>query len=672
MAASSLGQVATVAATLLAPLVCAQSLSVKGIVLDTVAPAVVNVSTATNASTAYFPFEAQQLTDAVLSNLTAVNLTSSDLFAFADATNSPVVKRSGLCRLLPGDQLYPSTAVWDVLGLLLGPDVLIKTVPLASPCYTSWDNEDEEHCSFITNNWSNDSYMHADDPTSVMWPLYQGRTCMSATYGSENCTLGGYPSYAVAVSSVAHVQLTVNFARNTNLRLVVKNTGHDFNGKSAGAGALSVWTHGLKQAAFYGSLHQDGYTGPAIKVGTGIQAFELYEFAQAHNVTVVGGEGKTVGVAGGYMLGGGHSPLSSIYGMASDQLLAMEVVLPDGRFITASNSSHPDLFWALRGGGGSTFGIVTSLTVKAYPRLQVAVATFSFIGGGGSATNISTDVFWQGVTAYLARLPSFVDAGCYEYFSVSLTATDSLAFKMAPFFAPSHTTASLAALIEPLLVDLDRLGIDVRSGLTYYACDNFYDAWDLHFPLETVGITFVKTASRLFPRENFEPLTGNATLFNDTVAAFRSTISDGGALLAFNIGANPPAGYPDSAVNPAWRKTVMHAILGASWSPTADIDTIAAACLKLTNDWMQRWRDVSPTAGAYMSEADILEPNFQQAFYGTDHYVRLYALKQALDPWGLFYAPTGVGSENWYITGQIEGLPTQNGRLSRLDARLAL
>jgi hypothetical protein len=78
------------------------------------------------------------------------------------------------------------------------------------------------------------------DPTSIMWPLYQGRTCMPSDDPTANCTLGGYPEYAVNVSNVAHIQLAVNFARNANLRLVVKNTGHDFNGKSSGAGALSI------------------------------------------------------------------------------------------------------------------------------------------------------------------------------------------------------------------------------------------------------------------------------------------------------------------------------------------------------------------------------------------------------------------------------------------------
>jgi FAD/FMN-containing dehydrogenase len=61
---------------------------------------------------------------------------------------------------------------------------------------------------------------------------------------------------------------------------------------------------------------------------------------------------QTVGVGGGYVLGGGHSPLGSVHGLAADQVLAMEVVLANGVFTTVTAKSNPDLFWALRGGGG--------------------------------------------------------------------------------------------------------------------------------------------------------------------------------------------------------------------------------------------------------------------------------------------------------------------------------
>lgn len=110
---------------------------------------------------------------------------------------------------------------------------------------------------------------------------------------SGSCTLGAFPYYAVNVSSVYQVQLAVNFARNTGIRLVVKNTGHDFSGKSGGAGALSIWTHNLKDVKYFSKFSAAGtnWKGSAFKVGAGLQAFELYKEADARGLVVVGGEG---------------------------------------------------------------------------------------------------------------------------------------------------------------------------------------------------------------------------------------------------------------------------------------------------------------------------------------------------------------------------------------------
>lgn len=107
-----------------------------------------------------------------------------------------------------------------------------------------------------------------------------------------NCSLGGFPEYVVNVTNVAQIQLAVNIARELNLRLVIKNTGHDFGAKSVGKGSLSIWTHYLKDAAFYEHYTMGSYNGTAIKFGAGVQVFEANQFAKDHNVTVVGGEGK--------------------------------------------------------------------------------------------------------------------------------------------------------------------------------------------------------------------------------------------------------------------------------------------------------------------------------------------------------------------------------------------
>lgn len=131
----------------------------------------------------------------------------------------------------------------------------------------------------------------------MMSPFWQGRTCEPPSIfpsPTGKCTLGGYPSYAINATNVAQIQLGINFARNNNIRLVVKNTGHDFSGKSGGAGALSIWTHNLKDIQFLPNYVQDGggYKGPVFKAGSGVQAWEIYEAANKQKMVVVGGEGR--------------------------------------------------------------------------------------------------------------------------------------------------------------------------------------------------------------------------------------------------------------------------------------------------------------------------------------------------------------------------------------------
>jgi len=143
-------------------------------------------------------------------------------------------------------------------------------------------------------------YYRIDDPTSIRSILFQGMTCMPPTLhgaflGLEerpHCYNGGYPEYVVNVSTVAQIQLAVNFARERNIRLVIKNTGHDFGAKSVGKGALSIWTHHLKDAEYYADYEGHSYNGPAVKLGAGIQVFETNQLAKKHDITLVGGEGR--------------------------------------------------------------------------------------------------------------------------------------------------------------------------------------------------------------------------------------------------------------------------------------------------------------------------------------------------------------------------------------------
>jgi hypothetical protein len=283
----------------------------------------------------------------------------------------------------------------------------------------------------------------------------------------------------------------------------------------------------------------------------------------------------------------------------------------------------------------------------------VTVSTFSFSTG----TDVSVETFWAGVRSYMERFDTHADAGTYAYFWILNTGEDSFLFLMNPFFAVNHTVAEYNALVQPWYDDLSNLGISISPSTTYY--DNFYGAWMAGFPLETVASSTMMTGSRLFPRANWE----DATLFNTTFDTLRSTVENGYALLAFNMKAELVDGYPDNAANPAFRNTLMHAISSTSWDADATPAEIKAKMDYFTNTVLGQWRATCPDAGAYMSESDIQEPNFQQAFYGSN-YARLYKLKQLYDPTSLFYAPTGVGSENW-VVNSADGLPDQNGRLCR-------
>lgn len=93
---------------------------------------------------------------------------------------------------------------------------------------------------------------------------------------------------------------------------------------------------------------------------------EVYEEMTDHNVLVVGGTSATVGAAGGYLQGGGHSANSPRHGLAVDNLLEADIVIADGTLVTTNACTNKDLFWALRGGGGGSWGVITRVVYKAH------------------------------------------------------------------------------------------------------------------------------------------------------------------------------------------------------------------------------------------------------------------------------------------------------------------
>ena len=558
------------------------------------------------------------------------------------------------CKVYPEDPDWPKPDAWAALNKLTSDRLIADPTPLAAVCYPGQHFNATKCAEYGTAAWQR-SYVHMVDPIEMMSPVAQGMTCSPPSlYDTHGCTRGGYPKYVVNATEAKHVQAAVNFARNTGVRLAIRNTGHDFLGKSGGKDALSIWTHWMKNIEYIEEYADPnlGYSGPAFKSGVGVQAFEIYKAAHDKGRVVVGSEGETVGVMGGYIQGGGHSPLTGLYGIGADNVLSFEVVTADGDFVVANSTSQTDLFWALRGGGGSTFGVAISVTVRAHPDLEVTASRFSF-----SSAKTSNETFWAAIRSYVDSWTANADAGTYTYWSLIPT-NGTYTFSFSPFLAPGKSKEEATALLEPWFGELRKLGIAFDPNITHF--DNYYDAWRSSFPLEAVQKPNVATASRLFPRANFETPEKRQEVYEH----IRASSEKNRVQVHFNMQGKDHFGN-DNSVNSHWRPLVSFSMQSVRWT----LNSTAAEILKSRQDFqngdMQSWRDISPGAGSYLAEADRMEPNFGDAFWG-DKYPRLLELKKQLDPQDVFFATTGVGSERWSVES-VDGLPNENGKLCRVD-----
>ncbi|EEB97762.1 hypothetical protein MPER_02850, partial [Moniliophthora perniciosa FA553] len=149
-------------------------------------------------------------------------------------------------------------------------------------------------------------------------------------------------------------------------------------GRSTARDSFMIWTHHLKNItdsdAFGPVNSTSSETFKALTLGAGVQWHEAYDAAEQNGRVVVGGltADGSVGAAGGWILGGGHSALAPSYGLGVDNALQFTVVIASGEVLTVNAYSNPDLFWALRGGGGGTFGVVTSVTYRTHELVPVA------------------------------------------------------------------------------------------------------------------------------------------------------------------------------------------------------------------------------------------------------------------------------------------------------------
>ena len=157
-----------------------------------------------------FPYEAIQLTEAHVENLPAI--------AFGD-TKAEAVSKSPTCKAYPGTPEWPLEEDWNQLNKTLD-GALLKPSPAASACYNG-TNYDSKQCTYLVQG-ARGSRFYINDPLTVLTQWPQGETCTVSAKPTGNCTQGGFPVYVVNVTTVQQVQAAVNFARNKNIRLVIK------------------------------------------------------------------------------------------------------------------------------------------------------------------------------------------------------------------------------------------------------------------------------------------------------------------------------------------------------------------------------------------------------------------------------------------------------------------
>ncbi|KAF9521792.1 FAD binding domain-containing protein [Crepidotus variabilis] len=534
------------------------------------------------------------------------------------------------CKCYEEDRCWPSIETWNKLNTTVHGQ-LHRVIPDAAVCYNSFEGNptfNATACAEVTQNFGGQQWQ-SDRAVAAHWILWTNNTCLPTTNPDGRCSLGYYPRYVILAKTRQHIQAGVDFARKNNIRLVIRNTGHDFLGRSTGYGSLAINTHSFKDVKFIRKhTGPGGYTGGAVTVGAGIQGRELLRLANQEKpkLTLVTGECPTVGFAGGFIQGGGHGPLASFHGMAADQVLSFDVVTADGKFRTVNAAQDRDLFWALKGGGPGTFAVVVSVTVK----------TFTDIPAAGIVLNINqthtTDetLFWKGFAAFHNLANHWVENGMFVYYELF---PGSL--HVQPFVGPNMDKEKITEVLQPLLDQLAKDSVPYSIDVKEYA--TFFDLYIDLFQDEGAGANAL-VGGRLFTKQDI------AEHGDEIVEAYKTS----GGAVGHIVGPGTGAPEVDNAINPVWRNASSFSITNIWLDMNATLADKATAQKRLTEEIDGPLRAASPHGAAYVNEGDLEEPNWQVAYWGSN-YPRLKALKAKWDPRGVFYARTTPGTEAWEV-----------------------
>lgn len=416
------------------------------------------------------------------------------------------------------------------------------------------------------------------------------------------------PALIARCADVADVMAAVNFGREHNIEIAIRGGGHAVGGQALCAGGLVIdlsRMRGIRVNPINNTVQVEG----------GCTWEDVDHATQAFGLAVPSGIISNTGV-GGLTLGGGHGYLTRKYGLTIDNLLSADVVLADGCFVTASADAHPDLFWALRGGGGN-FGVVTSFLFKAHPVSTV-------FGGFTVWTFDKTAQIMRWFADFMADAPEDISGWC----------ATMVVPPMPPFPEALHGQKACAILwcYTGPLDGAEAAFKPVR------AVGNLAMDWLVPMPLPALNGMF----NAAYPPgqlqwyvkgDIFNELTDEAIALHVKYSAQLPTMFSTMHLYPIN-GATHRVGEQDTAW--AFRKSLLSATyVGIDPDPANN-----AAITQWTRDY---WLALHPysAGGAYVNFLTDDAPDRVVAAYGKN-YARLAQVKAKYDPANLFHVNQNI------------------------------
>ena len=562
-------------------------------------------------------------------------------------------------RVRPGDAGWPSQARWVQLAGAVGG----RLVEVESPLLACVAAPSSPACTELFTQLKN--------------PHFIGESvALTQTLGWVDAWTSMPSAYAVAAQTPADVVAAVDFARENRLRLVVKGGGHSYQGTSNAADSLLVWTRAMNAITLHDGFVAEGCSDApqqAVTVEAGALWGPVYDAVTTRGGRYVQGGGcLTVGVAG-LVQSGGFGSFSKGFGTASASLLQAEVVTADGALRIANACMNPELFWALKGGGGGSLGIVTKLTLRTH-------ALPASIGAVNMTIQATSD------DAYRRLLGLMLDF--YRDRLMNPHWGEQLKFKRSNELVVSMVFQGLSrgeasAVWQPFIDSIAAAPADFRITAAPFIialpARRFWEPGFLkllpgivvgdHRPgappgniiwsgdQGQVGQVLHAQQSTWLPAALLQPHRHDA--FVDALFAATRHWQ-----IAFHVNKGlagaPPAAIDatrDTAMNPAVLDAFALAMTGAEEAPAypgvdghePDVST-ARRRARAIDAATAELRKLVPTPGAYVSESNFFEADWPRAFWGT-HHARLAAAKRHYDPDGLFFVHHGVGSERWSPDG---------------------